>query len=116
MSLYTANVQWFEPAGGIKFRTTLPIQWERGEKGSGWWFTVPAGFEFDVSIPWALRWAFRPTDPRFLKAAALHDAMLAAGIDRLRAAAEFSFALKADGVGAAERLVMFTAVAVWRWS
>lgn len=116
MSAYTKHRGLFEPAGGIKYRTTEPIDWELWEKGSGDWFTVPAGTVFDVSIPLFLRWAFDPHDRRFLKAAALHDTMLESGIDRLRSAAEFNLALKADGVGMRRRLAMFLAVALWRFS
>lgn len=116
MSAYTANPGHFAPAGGIKYRTTAPIIWELWAKGSGNWFVVPTGTEFDVSIPGFLRWAFNPHDPRFLKAAALHDEMLKQGIDRLRAAAEFNLALKADGVGRAQRLAMFLAVSVYRFA
>lgn len=117
MSAYTAlqTAGLFVPAGGILYRTTAPIAWEVGKVGSGWWFTVPAGTVFDVSIPTPLRLLFSPHDPRFLKAAALHDEMLKAGFDRLTSAAVFNDALKADGVSGARRLAMTAAVAFYRW-
>lgn len=116
MSAYTTHDGLFVPIGGIRYRTTAEIAWERGEKGSGWWFHVPAGTAFDVSVPLPLRWIVSPHDKRFLKAAALHDAMLLAGVDRLRAAAEFNLALKADGVGRAKRLAAVAAVAFYRFT
>lgn len=115
MSAYTDHVGLFEPAGGILYRTTAPILWELWRKGSGDFFTVPADTLFEVSVPAPLRWLFSPHDKRFLKGAALHDEMLKAGIDRLRAAAEFNIALRADGVGTAKRLAMFLAVALWKF-
>jgi len=115
VSAYTDSAGLFERLRGIRYRTLSEIRWELWSKGSGNWFVVPSGADFDVSIPRFLHWAFSPHDPRFLKAAALHDVMLQQGVDRLRAAAEFNLALKADGVGAGERLAMFLAVAVWKW-
>ncbi|WAJ27136.1 DUF1353 domain-containing protein [Antarcticirhabdus aurantiaca] len=117
MSLYTSveTAGLFVPVGGILYRTTAPIAWEVGKVDSGWLFTVPANTTFDVSIPLALRWAFSPRDPRFLKAAAIHDLMLIGGIDRVTAAGAFNEALKADGVSAARRLAMTSAVAFYRW-
>ena len=115
MSAYTDNAAPFERLDGIRYRVLAPITWEMGKKGSGWFFTVPAGTMFDVSIPALLRWVFSPHDPRFLKAAALHDELLIAGIDRVTAAGAFNEALKADGVSAARRLTMTAAVAFYRW-
>jgi hypothetical protein len=61
------------------------------------------------------RWAFNPHDPRFLKAAALHDEMLRCGWSRTTAAGEFHAALLADGVGRCTRFIMFSAVAFYRF-
>lgn len=116
MSAYTEASVAFEPVDGIRYRTTAPIEWEVGKKGSGWWFIIAAGTVFDVSIPRALRRFFDPHDPRYLKAGALHDELLIAGIDRITAAGAFNEALKADGVSAARRFVMTAAVAFYRWS
>lgn len=115
MSLYTQHAGDFIPVGGIDYVNTAPVEWERGEKGSGHWFRIKAGTRFQVSVPWWLQWLVDPHDPRFLKAALLHDEMLKRGVDRVRAAAEFNLALKADGVERAERLRMFLAVAVYKF-
>jgi hypothetical protein len=77
--------------------------------------TVPHGFGFDVSVPRGLRWLFDPHDPRYLKAAALHDYAFWEGWDRVAAAAVFHAALRASGVGSIERLAMTIGVIVWRW-
>jgi hypothetical protein len=98
MSSYTDLADWYEPAGGILFRVVRPVEWEIGRKGSGLWVIVPLNYVFDVSIPALLRWAFDPRDPRYLKAAAL-----------------FSDALKADGVGFFRRLAMVLAVVVYKF-
>jgi hypothetical protein len=115
VSQYTKAGDWCAPIGGIRYRSLRPLVWSVGYADSGLLFTVPGGREFDVSIPWALRWIFDPHDPRFLKAAALHDEMLMSRWARPSAAAEFHSALKADGVGRWTRLAMFAAVAFWRW-
>ena len=98
------------------YTVELPFVWELGYEGSGLAIEVPKGFVFDVSIPWALRWLFSPDDPRFLKAAALHDRLLELGWNRVSAAGPFHAALKADGVGSAWRLAMLLGVILWRWS
>ncbi|MEI4262780.1 DUF1353 domain-containing protein [Roseovarius sp. D0-M9] len=115
MSDYTSIVGWCEPIGGIRYRSRRDLKWAVGHPRSGFVFVVPAGRVFDVSIPRALRWIFDPHDPRFLKAAALHDEMLMTGWARVTAAAEFHEALRADGVGRWARLAMFGAVALWRF-
>lgn len=115
MSEYTDPGDWCEPVGGIRYRVTRSLRWAIGAENSGFVFQVPAGRIFDVSIPWFLRRIFDPHDPRFLKAAALHDEMLLNGWARVSAAAEFHEALRADRVGALTRLAMFAAVAFWRW-
>ncbi|WP_308917551.1 DUF1353 domain-containing protein [Jannaschia sp. LMIT008] len=117
MSRFTELADWYEPVPGpgALFRTTAALPWEVGRVGSGLWVTVPPGYVFDVSIP---RWAglvFDRHDPRYLKAAALHDWTLEAGWNRVAAAGLFGSALKADGVGLLRRVVMVVAVILWRF-
>ncbi|KQI68202.1 hypothetical protein AN189_12350 [Loktanella sp. 3ANDIMAR09] len=102
--------------GTDRYRLTGPVMWEIGVKGSGLWVSVPRGRGFDVSVPRGLHWAVSPHDPRYLKAAALHDDLLARGWDRVTAGAVFHDALRADGVGPVRRLAMLLAVILWRWS
>lgn len=102
---------------GIDYVVAVPLVWEVGRVGSGLKVTVPQGRTFDVSVPWALRWIVSPHDPRYLKAAALHDEMLdQLGWSRVTAAAEFHEALRSEDVGRFRRLVMWLAVSLWRWS
>ena len=115
MSAYTALPSDWRERRGDAYRTTRPVAWELGRLGSGLVYEVPAGTPFDVSVPRGLAWAFDPHDPRYLKAACLHDAMLAQGWARPTAAAAFAEALAASGVGPARRLAMFLATALWRW-
>lgn len=113
MSAYTDHFGAVH-VGGIGYRLTRDLVWHIGHL-NGPAFTVPAGYRFDVSVPWGLRWLFDPHRPDFHKAAALHDRMLDEGWSRITAAAEFHNALKADGVAMWRRLVMFLAVALWRF-
>ncbi|WP_298491525.1 DUF1353 domain-containing protein [uncultured Maritimibacter sp.] len=116
MSLYTdAPADWCEPIGGGDYVTRGALLWEIGRIGSGLWVGVPVGYRFDVSVPRALWWVIDPNDPRFLKAAALHDFALGDRWSRVAAAALFAEALAADGVGRWVRLAATLAVICWRW-
>ena len=101
--------------GGILYRSTKPLIWRVGSLATGAAYAVPVGMVFDVSIPRGLRWLFGPHDPRYLKAAALHDYFLALGWDRLTAGAQFHQALKADGVSKWRRAVMTLAVMFFKY-
>jgi hypothetical protein len=115
MSLYTRHLA-ISPGPGSLWTLTNVLTWEIGFKGSGLVWTVPAGFASDLaSIPLLARLVFDRGDSRYAKAAILHDHMLDAGFDRLTAAAEFHSALRADGVKRWRRLVMFLAVALWKY-
>lgn len=115
MSLYTDDFS-IAPVRDGRWRLMQPLSWEIGFKGSGLVWTVPAQFETDLaSIPMLARLVFDRGDARYAKASALHDHMLDGGVDRLTAGAEFHAALRADGVVRWRRLVMFLAVALWRY-
>lgn len=107
--------RWYARRGD-RYVTTAPVRWEIGVKGSGLWVSVPAGFRFDVSIPWWAGLAFDRHDPRYLRAAALHDfALHRLRWGRVSAAAPFSEALRADGVSRVRRLAMVLAVTIHNW-
>lgn len=116
MSAFTDLNDWYEPIGGIRYRTTKELCWEVGRKGSLLWMKVPPGFEFDVSIPKLMRWMLDPHNPKYLKAGALHDYLLHVQLwERVASAAAFSDALKAEGVRRMKRLAMVLAVISWKW-
>lgn len=116
MSAYTSPANWCKPIGGIRYVSVKPLTWEVGVKGSGFLVTVPAGTEFDVSIPRVFRWLFDPHNPHYLKAAALHDELLRREWARTTSGAEFHEALKADGVSLWRRLVMWLAVSLFNFT
>ena len=101
---------------GDRYRLEDMLPAEIGRPGSGLALAVPAGFEFDLSVPPGLAWLVDPHDPAHLPAAALHDYALARGWDRVTAAALFHAALRAAGVPRWRRLVMFLAVALYRYT
>lgn len=114
MSAYTDNVS-ISPRSDGNWMLMRSMRWDVGYKGSDMHWIVPAGFQSDLaSIPWVARLVFDRGDSRYAKAAILHDHMIVSGVDRLTAAAEFHSALRADGVAAWHRLVMFLAVAMPR--
>lgn len=115
MSDYTDLEAWYIDLEGLRKITTKTIHWDIGKKNSGFRYQVKPGFVFDVSVPRALHWLLNPNDPRFMKAACLHDHMLVAEWTRPAAAGVFHDAIKADGVSATKRLIMFIAVAIWKW-
>jgi hypothetical protein len=106
---------WYESTGGTLYTTTSPLTWGIGREG-GPPITVPPGFAFDVSVPPGLRWWASPHDPRYLRAAAIHDWLLTDGWWRVTAGAVFLEALRADGVGRTRRLLMWLAVSLYRWT
>lgn len=112
MSAYTDALPVVDIGGG-DYLTAAELRWNLGKQGSGLTYTVEAGFQFDVSVPFFLRWAFDPHRSDYLKAAALHDHMLIAGWSRATAAAEFYNALRADGVSRWRRSLMVAGVIVW---
>lgn len=136
-SNYTNPGNWCNPLEGIKYISTEELVWDVGYLGSGLIVTVPVGTVFDVSIPqppkrpkfliWYPFWfvyslpfkiinkIFNPHDPKFLKAAALHDTMLIRGWARTTAGAEFHEALKADKVRIWKRLIMWLAVSLFKY-
>jgi len=114
MSLYTNKLPVVELGDGY-YLTDMPIIWHIGKKNSGLRYVIQAGFRFDVTVPKYLQWAFDPNNKKFLKAAALHDHMLENDWSRVESAAVFHEALKADGVSKLKRLVMFIAVALWKY-
>lgn len=93
------------------YRATVDLKWEIGTKHSGLWFVVPASYPSDgPSIPWWARWAFNPADPRYQKAARLHDWALEKGWTAWTSTSLFYDALKADDVGRLARWAMSLAV------
>lgn len=70
---------WCERGGSRGYVTTIPICWCIGRKDSGWLLAIPAGFEFESSVPRLLRWLWSPHDPRYLLSAAIHDHLLETG-------------------------------------
>jgi hypothetical protein len=70
------------------------IIWGIGFKNNPNKEIVPEGFMFDVSIPLCLGWLFDRNNPKYFKAAALHDYLLEIGYDRVSAAGAFNHGLK----------------------
>ncbi len=73
------DVSWCKKGGVRGYVVVHPLTWWVGKKNSGWVLYVPAGREFESSVPRWLHWAFSPDDPYFLKPAAIHDTLLETG-------------------------------------
>jgi hypothetical protein len=116
MSHFTGLSDWCEITPSGRYQTTKPVPWEIGVKGSELWVVVPVGYLFDVSIPRPLWSVLDPADPRFHKAACLHDYLLEVSEwSRVSAAGAFADALLASGVGKWTRLAMALSVIAWNW-
>ena len=102
-------MNWAAPTGDGKYVVIAPLKWDVGRKGSGLTVEVPVGFRFDFSAPIGRH------NPRFRRAAALHDWALNDGWRRPAAAGLFEDALSADGVGRVQRLAMTLVVLIWKW-
>lgn len=107
----------FIPQEGIKYKVEKPLAWEVGAPNTlGCIVRVPAGFRFEVSIPWMFRWLMSPHDPRYLRAACFHDFLLSVGWSRPTAGGVFEEVLEEDGVGKWERRIMWRAVVAVKWN
>jgi hypothetical protein len=73
------NLYWCEKGRERDYRVAHSFTWEIGKKGSGYFFTVQKGVEFESSVPALLHWFLSPEDPYFIKAAAVHDQLLESG-------------------------------------
>ncbi|WP_294640138.1 DUF1353 domain-containing protein [uncultured Aureimonas sp.] len=111
MSAYTDFDGTFTRVPGTdRYTASKPLAWDIGKAGSGKTIEVPALYEHDVSIPGFLTWIFDRHDPRFQRAARLHDWLLDNGWSAWTSAAVFYDALKADRVPRAKRWAMAIAV------
>jgi Protein of unknown function (DUF1353). len=104
----------FERGQTRRWATTRAIEWDVGRKGSGRRVVIPAGREFESSVPWWARWLLHPDDPRFLLAALVHDHLLETGTyGRPQAAAEWYDGALAGGAPPWRARLVFVAVAAW---
>ena len=111
MSGYTDHFAIIPDLTTDRWTLVNPLVWDIGKKASGLQVVVPSGFKSDLAtIPWFVRWLFRTADPRYAKASVLHDWLLASGHSPITAAAEFTVALKADGVSNWRAIIMGLAV------
>lgn len=91
-----------------------PVVWHIGRDGSDNIIVIPAGTEFESSVPWWARWFIGQDDPRFLLAALVHDVMLERGIyGRAQAAAEWLDGALAGGAPPWKARVAYVGVAIW---
>ena len=103
----------FNPLGQWELMADMPFDLTHGDESSR--IIIPKGFISDgPSIPAIARVWFNPADSRYMKAAILHDWMLASGEYTPRqCAAAFRDALKAGQVGALTVAIMWMAVLIW---
>ncbi|MFS4582925.1 DUF1353 domain-containing protein [Phaeobacter sp. C3_T13_0] len=73
------DTNWYRKGTSRSYATTRDLSWSIGKKDSGWLLTIPAGREFESSVPAWLHWLFSPDDPHFLKSAVIHDTLLEEG-------------------------------------
>lgn len=114
MSKFTRILDW-ATRNGEGYIVKKPLVWEIGHQGSNIFFEVPEGTYFDFTSHWSYRWIFNPHNPKYLKAAALHDHALKSGWHRVSAAGLFSEALLASKVSKLERFAMVLGVVVLKF-
>ena len=98
-----------------KYYAREALVWGVGFKENPNKEVAPAGKPFDVSVPAPFRWLFDPHNPKYFPAARLHDHLLEIGYDRVSAAGAFNHGLKSTGVNWATRVVMTTAVVLFKF-
>lgn len=116
MSQFSSPDQWSEPIGGIRYRTTRPIDWGIGTPQSKLRMQIPVGRPFDVSVPKGLRWLIDPHAPQYRLAGVIHDELLHVhNWTRMRAGGEFHDALRAGGTHHALAVAMWLVVSIFRY-
>ncbi len=73
------DTSWCKKGGSRGYVTTRPVHWNLMWKGSPFVLKIPAGREFESSVPRTLQWLWSPDDPHYLKAAVIHDVLLESG-------------------------------------
>lgn len=103
-------------AGRALWRTTRPLSYEIGYKGSGLAIEVPVGFETDLgSVPRILWPLFPPHDPQIAAAYVLHDHLLRIeDFASLLADAVLYEAMTVLGVSRWKRLAIYLPVRAWQ--
>lgn len=97
-----------------RWRSTRDVIWHIGRAKSGRVITIPAGREFESSVPWWAWWIIGRDDQRFLLAALVHDFLLEERIyGRTQAAAEWRDGALAGGAPLYLANAAFVAVAIW---
>ncbi len=102
------------PETEIDYRLTRLLEWSVGGKFAPRAVIIPAGFQFNSSVPRWLWWLLSPHRPDLLLAACVHDYVLEQGHSRLQAAGEWL-----DGARAAkapEWLIKAAGSAVALWA
>lgn len=95
------------------YKTSAPLVWEIGAKGSAWHLNIKPGTTFDISVPLWMEWALDPHDRRILLAALVHDELLRQGHDVAFASSEFRRAAIARGASKWMAWTLFTTTLVW---
>ena len=83
------DTSWCIKGGSRGYVTTQDVLWSIGVKNGPHVITIPAGREFESSVPKWLQWLWSPDDPFFLKSALVHDHLLESGWRRQSADAQW---------------------------
>ncbi len=73
------DTSWCRKGGARGYVTTAPVYWHLMWKGSPYVLDIPVGREFESSVPRTLQKVWSPDDPKYLKAALIHDVLLERG-------------------------------------
>jgi hypothetical protein len=112
----TPDASWCRKGGARGYVTTAPVEWWIGKRNSMWLLTVPAGREFESSVPWFLNWLFSPDDPFFLKSAAIHDMLLEEGFRRAFADSQWFEAAMSEHAPGLRTWAAYTAMRTRRFA
>lgn len=111
---FSRGLAVFERGEKRRWRAMRAVEWHVGRKQSGLILRIPAGREFESSVPRWAKWIVHPDDARFLLAALVHDYMLEERtMGRAQAAAEWLDAAFAGGAPQWLAKLAYVAVAIW---
>jgi hypothetical protein len=103
---------WIKTGGGRGYYTTQEFHWYLGKDNFGVPIVIPVGREFESSVPPLLGWIISPDDPKFLRAALVHDFLLESGHGAWTSAGEWYRLTILDGANKRHALICGLAITI----
>lgn len=110
------DTSWCAKRGSRDYVTVSEVRWHLMWKGSPYVLAIPAGREFESSVPRILQWLWSPDDPYYLKAALIHDVLLESGSRTFEADSQWRAAALSEKAPAFRTGVAFAGMIIRRFA